>query len=67
MALSKIQKGLVGGLNLCGMKVDDIQAIVTLLKTEDQQWEMLDYLEKIIDSPPSRPEIFQRAVQIADL
>ena len=65
--LSELQKIIVGGLKLCGLKQDDIVGIMLLLQNEEQQWEMADYLETVVDNPPSRAEVFKRATEIAKL
>lgn len=66
--LSELQKLIVGGLKLCGMHQDDIVAIMLMLKdNEEQQWKMTDYLETIVDAPPSRQEIFSQAAKIAGM
>ena len=66
--LSELQKLIVGGLKLCGMQQDDIVAITLMLKdNEEQQWKMADYLETIIEEPPSRQEIFSQAAKIAGM
>ena len=63
--LSELQKIIVGGLKLCGLPQEDIVATMLLLQTEDQQWKMADYLETVIDDPPSKTEIFKTAAELA--
>ena len=64
--LSELQKTIVGGLKLCGMPQEDVVATMLLLQTEDQQWKMANYLETVIDNPPTRTEIFKEAVEIGE-
>ena len=65
--LSELQKIIVGGLKLCGLKQDDIVATMLLLRNEEQQWALAEYLEDIVDNPPDRAEVFKRAVEITNL
>lgn len=67
MELSELQEIIIGGLSVCGLQQDDIIATMLLLQTEEQQWEMADYLDEIIDNPPPRTEVFRKAVGIAKL
>ena len=63
--LSELQKILIGGMKICGLQPDDIVATMLILETEDQQWEMADYLETVVENPPDRTIIFAEAVKIA--
>ena len=65
MELSELEKIIIGGLKLCGMRPDDVVAIMFLLKTEEQHWEMADYLEVVLENPPDRADVLQKAVEIA--
>lgn len=66
--LSELQKLIVGGLKLCGMQQDDIVAIMLMLQdNEEKQWRFADYLETIVDAPPSRQGIFSQAAKIAGM
>ena len=62
--LSELQKILIGGLRICGLKPDDIIATITLLNTEEEQWEMVDYLETVVHNPPDRTIVFEKVVEI---
>lgn len=65
MALSELQKILVGGLKLCGVEQGDIVLASLLLKTEDQQWELADYLEDRLDNLPDCKTVMQVVREIA--
>ena len=65
MALSELQKIIVGGLKICGVRAGEIVLAGVMLKTEKQQWEMADYLETVIDNPPSSEVIMQKVQAIA--
>ena len=62
--LSELERILIGGLKLCGLKQDDIVATLNLLQTEEQQWAMVDYLETVVEKPPGRTEVFKKAAEI---
>ena len=63
--LSELQKILIGGLKIRGLEQDDILATMLILKTEEQQWAMAEYLETVMDNPPDRTIVFGEAVKIA--
>ncbi len=63
--LSELQKLIIGGLNLCKLQKDDITAIILLLQTETQHMEMAEYIDKIVDDPPDKATVFEKATQIA--
>ena len=63
--LTELQRILIEGLLICGLKEDDILAVITLLETEEQQWALADYLETVVDNPPDRTEVFAAAVRVA--
>ncbi len=63
--LTELQRLLIGGLQICGFKPDDIVAAIALLETEDQQWELADYLEMVVENPPDRAEVFEKVAELA--
>ena len=65
MALSELQKILVDALNLCGVQPREIVLAGVILKTEEQQWAMVDYLEPLLNNPPSSAVIMAKANEIA--
>lgn len=65
MALSELQKIIAGGLKLCGAKPGEIVLAGVMLKTEEQQWRLADYLETVIDNPPEAKAIMQKVHEIA--
>ena len=64
--LTELQKIIIGGLKICGLEQDDIVATMSRLQTDEQQWQMADYLESVIESPPSKGDIFTEAAKISD-
>ena len=63
--LTELQRVLIEGLQICGLKQDDILAVITLLEKEEQQWALADYLETVVENPPDRTEVFEVAVRVA--
>ena len=67
MALSELQKLIIGGLNICGLKEGNIYLAILLLKEEEQQWELAEYLETILENPPDSETIMRKVREIAEM
>jgi len=55
MKLSKLQKALVSTMKICGLDYDTTMTICSGLKTERQQWAMLDWMDGVYDRTGSYP------------
>ena len=65
MTLSEEQKLIIEGLKICNVKKENIIIISLLLKSEEQQWQMLDFLETAVENPPSDETLLAIARRIA--
>lgn len=64
MALSLIQL-ISAGLKMCGLRVEEVFQVMSLLLTEEKQWAMADYLETVIMNPPGYETIYEKAQEIS--
>ena len=65
MELSELQRLIISGLKICEVDIVDITIIMLNLRTEEQQWQMAEYLETVVDNPPSVATIIAKAQTIA--
>lgn len=66
MAFTELEALIDHGLIICGAgKVERIIAYSELAE-ESQQWEMAEYLEKVVDNPPPLAEIMAKVKEIAE-
>lgn len=66
MAVSELEKNIIIGLQLCKIPREGMIVIVSLLETEEQQEEMLDWMIQQ-DEAPTEQELLKKAVEIAGL
>ena len=64
MALSELQRLIVAGLKICKLSNGNIVLASILLGTEAQQWEMAEYLDRVVDNPPDEETIMDKVRQI---
>lgn len=64
MGISKTLCAIAEGLKICGVGEDTMFAIVCLLKTPQQEEEMLEYM-LAMETPESSEKLLERAVYIS--
>ena len=64
MATSKVLRSIIEGLKACGVKQETAIAIVCLLKTTEQEMEMLAYILRKCEAP-TEDELLTKALEIA--
>ena len=62
MALTEVQKTLIQGLVEYGVGKEAIPGIILSLKTEEKQWEMIDYL--LDNRQATQTDILMKLVEI---
>ena len=62
MALTEVQKTLIQGLVEYGVEKEAIPGIILSLKTEEKQWEMIDYL--LDNRQATQTDILMKLVEI---
>lgn len=53
MELTESQKFLINGLDLFGVEMDEMLGIVLVLKSEAQQWELMEWMADNQTATPS--------------
>ena len=68
MEFTEIQKALIGSLQMLNLEKEGIIGVFLMLKTEEQQLEMLQwihpFLRKDPDQHPTQNEIMEKALEI---
>lgn len=66
MALTSLEELLIDALKFFGLKAHLVSAIMVFLRTEQQQWQLVDFLQPYLDSDvtPSKQEIVDVVEQI---
>lgn len=67
MELTETQKVITAGLKLCGVSLPITVAIMVVLRTLEEELQMMEYLESIVENPPSEQAILTKAAEIAGL
>lgn len=67
MALTKTQEVITAGLGICGVSLPIAWAILHIIRSKDQEYQMTQYLMSIVENPPSEQAILTKAAEIAGL
>lgn len=68
MSLDKLQKALISGLKIMGVRLEVVAAILELLETEEQRLQMKDWIAAHIkDSAMREIDAMEAAERIAEV
>ena len=66
MALTELEEVLIDTLKLFGIPARLTSAIIVMLKTEEQQWQLVDFLQPYLktEESPSKDEVMTEVKKI---